>query len=153
MTFIAFYIPFLKNPLKFTGIIYFLLDSSERLLRQVLFVIVPQILFFMSVTYFLGTLTKSNKTPGIISTSYLIFFYLSRSLNYTIDLDIYISYLSPRPNKTLFYLYYYDHPDFETTLINMGTSLERAIIGPLFLIVTSLVCILISYIFTYKREK
>lgn len=131
-------------------------DSVIRLLRMVFARGLPNVVFFVCLTYCLGSLFKSGISAAIGGMVYAIFcfaseFFLMASLR-QIDATAFFDWFHPIPKKLTYYLYYYDTEWFEDLLVSQNTSLSAACLCIAFLVGASLVYCGVSYLRIRKRE-
>ena len=138
----------------FMGTWYYIVDISLRLLRQLLFIVFPYVLFYMGITYIVGNITKSSFWSSIIPVSYTVFIIVLQRFRYNIfELHTYFDYFVPRSNKIIYYLYYYEHYAFEATIKSQSTSFPKATVCVIFPLLVFAFSIIISHIITKKRDK
>ncbi len=138
----------------FMGTWYYVIDISMRLLRQLLFIIFPHILFYIGITYIVGNTTKSSFWCSLVSIGYAIAAtVLDKYSVLFFDLRPYFLYMAPRSEKVSYYLYYYNHYSFDQTLKRFNTSLSKALMCLIFPLSIFIFSIIISHIITKKRDK
>ena len=147
-----FYI-FSRGGVPYMGLWYYIGDSTMRILRIILFLFMPSIIMYVGITYVVGSLLKNSLGAAIVSIGYVIAYYImSYPLRFRIP-ELYFDYFSPLPRKLSGYLYAYDTYAFEGYSELNGISFEKAAVCFTLLVTTGVICILISYLLTRKREK
>lgn len=130
-------------------------DSLVRMLRIDLCVMLPSLIFYITLTYFLGTILKKGIYAAAASFTYLLSFYVPftrfRYLLTNDAVNSYFDYFSPLPWKLRSFFHVYDTEWHETTIRMFDTSFSDAIAGLLFLIVFSCIFSLISYFRILRR--
>jgi len=129
------------------GALYYITDSSIRLMRIIVLVAFPAILFYIGVTFLLGCLFRSGMSASIVSIAYIVFNKIQPRLREFIP-QLYEEYFSPLPNKLTTYLYWYDTYEFNTNL-----SLKDATLAFLFQPTIFFITLILSYVFVRKRDK
>jgi len=137
-----------RGGLSVVGLTYYITDSTVRLMRAIVFMAFPTILFYIGITFLFGCILRSGLYASIISLGYIMFYPLQKILIKGVLPQIYADYLSPIPDKLKDYLYWYDTYGFNTNL-----SYKEAILAFLFQPAVFLLTIVISYLFTRKRDK
>ena len=154
LTFIQFYSFFLfRSPMTIMGTMYFITDSFVRLIRCVIFMLLPPIMLYVGLSYVLGCTFRSGIVASIGSIAYMIVCRLLQTIFVWSVPKVYRDYFSPVPYKLMDYLYYYDSYSFASYIRSSNTSFEKAafcVIFPLFVFAFS---IIISHIITKKRDK
>ena len=131
----------------------YIIDSTVRLMRNLIFIAFPGILFYIAFTYCVGSVFKSGLGAAACSVGYVIFNYLAvRKLSIRFDL-FFGAYLSPTPDKLCYYLHFYDTDLFETTLTTMDTSLGKAVLCIGILVGLGVLYSTIAYFRTRKRDR
>lgn len=128
-------------------------DSLFRLTRANLCVALPYILFYVGITYLLGSLFKSGIVASvggfICAISYFVINLLYRFDPWT---KSYIDYLSPQPNKLRYYFRFIGLENKEMMYARFETSLSKALLCIGFLTGVFAVCAAVSYARLRKRE-
>ena len=130
----------------------FISDASIRVLRFDFFVALPIIVFYVGLTYAIGTLFKSSLVSTILSLSYTIFFYVTFLFLRTTMAETYFNYLSPLPYILRRYIHFYDTEWFEEYIMRYGITPLKVFLCVLFLVSVATACSLISYIKLKKRN-
>lgn len=134
---------------------YYFGDSLVRMLRIDLCVMLPSLIFYITLTYFLGTILKKGIYAAAASFIYLLSFYVPFTrFRYLLTSDAvnrYFDYFSPLPWKLRMFFHVYDSEWHETTIQMVGTSLDDALLCLLILFVCSILFFLISYLRICKR--
>lgn len=126
-------------------------DSFIRVIRVDLLVAMPCVLFYIAITYFIGTLFKNGILAAIGSMGYVVMFYVLQLMFRHRIAPVYFDYLSPIPRKLRQYFHYYDTEWFEELLTMQNTSINDALLCISFLIGVVFVCSWGSYICIRKR--
>lgn len=143
---------FTRGGLTDIGIWNYLADSFIRVFRTDLFVAMPCLIFYISTTYFVGTLFKNGIVAAIAGFGYTMFFYVS-FLMYRFRIAAeYFDYFSPVPWKLRRYFHFYDTEWFEDMIKTANTSLTDAAICITFLIGVGVLCSVASYLLIRKRS-
>jgi len=129
------------------GALYYITDSSIRLMRIIVFIAFPSILFYVGVTFLFGCILHSGLSASIVSIAYIVFNRLQPRIR-GIILPLYEDYFSPLPHKLTNYLYWYDTYSF-----NPNLSLKDAALAFLFQPAVFLLTLIVSYILIRKRDK
>lgn len=128
-------------------------DSLFRLTRTSFCTALPYILFYVGITYLLGTLFKNGvaaSVGGFISAiAYYVIYLVYR---YEIWAKPYIDYLSPQPNKLRHYFSSLGRENEQALLARHETSLGKALLCIGFLVGVFAVCMAVSYARLRKRE-
>jgi len=153
-TFVSFHTCIIsRNGVRIMGLGYYVIDSTVRLMRVMIFVLFPAILFYIGTTLLLGCIFRSGLYSSVISVGYVVFFLASGTVLRGAIPAVYAEYLSPYPQKLMFYMYYYDTSNFEYTLKQHNTSFYEAAFCVLFLVGVAALFTAISYLFTRKRNR
>lgn len=127
-------------------------DMLPRFVRTYLFVALPPILFYIGVTYLIGSASKSGVASAVSGIGYAIFFFVAYLMFRGRIADVYFDYLSPIPYNLRRYFHYYDSRWFEETIKRFGLTEVDPILCILFLACTSLLCLIAAYWCQKKRE-
>ena len=148
-SFVSFHVYIIsRGGLSTMGTLYYITDSSIRLMRLIVLIAFPTILFYIGVTYLLGCIFHSGLYSSIISICYVVFIALPNLILGGIIPQAYYDYLAPIPQKLEHYLYWYDTYGFNTNL-----SLKDATLAFLFMPSVFLLTLIVSYILIRKRDK
>ena len=128
-------------------------EGLVRTARIDLLMGLPCVVFFVGLTYMIGSLFKNGLPAAIMGMAYGIFCMLVGKL-YTAGafVTFFQDYLRPEPMKMFWYLYYYDTEWFEDALNTMQTSAGRAFFSVGILVGLAAVCSVISYLRLRRRE-
>lgn len=133
-----------------------LTDSIVRLLRMVFAKGLPNVMFFVCITYLLGCLFKNGIAASVGGMLYAVFcyaseFFLMASLK-QMDATAFFDWFHPIPKKLTYYMYYYDTEWFEDLLVSKDTSLSAALFCIAFLVGIAVLCSVVSYLRIRKRS-
>lgn len=129
-----------------------LAESIVRLMRNIIFRAWTCALFYICFTYAIGSIFKTGLLGGIAGMGYAVaYFACNLMLRLRVN-PFYFDYLSPAPNKLMYYLYYYDTEWFEEMLPAVDTNLSKAAICICVLVGASLIYYAVSYMRIRKRE-
>lgn len=145
----------IRSPVTKIGAVYFITDSTVRVLRNVVFLLFPQIMLYVGLTFFFGCVFRSGIIASVISMAYMIlckFMDIGGAFK-RITPKIYNDYFSPVPEKLMNYLYYYDSFSFESTVKSHSTSLGKAAFSVIFFMTVSFLFMFFAYFMTRKRDK
>lgn len=115
----------------------------------------PVILFYIGITYLIGTLFKNGVVAACAGFGYAIVFFVTFLLyRYSVSpvAELYFNYLSPAAYKIRYYFSSLGLPNQEQILARFGTSLGKAMISIVFFVGVFAVCTAVSYLLTRKRE-
>lgn len=142
----------------------YLLDSTFRLLRMTVSGALPCMLFFVGLTYLLGTLFKSGLAAalggfGYVAGAYLMFYFKNTLIyqkGYRWALD-YFAYFTHVPEKLQYYLLIFHidgtpDPEELDALFWANTSFFKALFCIAFMVGCSVIFAAISYWRVRKRE-
>ncbi len=127
-------------------------EGLVRTARIDLLMGLPCVIFFVGLTYMIGSLFKNGLPAAIMGMAYGIFCMLVGKL-YTAGafVTFFQDYLRPEPMKMFWYLYYYDTEWFEDALNTMQTSAGRAFFSVGILVGVAVLCSGIAYVKIRKR--
>lgn len=129
----------------------YLYDTFGRLLRLDIYIGLPCVIFFVTLSYFLGTVFKNGLMPAIIGMSYTIFCYIHDMFNVA-NTGVFMDYFKPNPPQKLFYyLYYYDTEWFEWMKETFSVSFSQALYCVIIIAVFSIIFTAISYLRVKNR--
>ena len=130
----------------------YVIDSNVRILRMFFIVVIPGILFFIGLTFFVGNLTKSGVAGIIIGSSYVLFEYLAKTTFQWKMPALYKDYLSPTSKNLYQYWTFFDTEWFNVKFPHNPFSTEQMLLclGILYLIAVSLA--VGSYICVRRRK-
>lgn len=132
------------------GLLDYVAESTLRILRTDIMRVLPCILFYTCLTYFLGTLFKNSVVASIGAMTYAIFCYAHSYFNITKD-GFFIDFIVPNPSKLQNYLHYYDTEWFDDVIVLLNTSSQEAFACIGILLSFSLLFTLVSYLRIRKR--
>ena len=147
------YLLFRASPVEMTGWEVFL-DSSKRLIRFITFMSFPTTLFYITFTYFLGSIFNSGLISAIGSMAHVIATYVCGfQLRFRIP-DIYHDYFSiNNASKIRDYLKYFKWENgFENYIKRYETSFKDAALCFSFVVGLAVICSVISYLRVRKRS-
>lgn len=147
------YLLFRASPVEMTGWEVFL-DSSKRLIRFITFMPFPTTLFYITFTYFLGSIFNSGLISAIGSMAHVIATYVCGfQLRFRIP-DIYHDYFSINSAKKIRdYLKYFKWENgFENYIKTYETSFKDAALCFSFVVGLAVICSVISYLRVRKRS-
>lgn len=130
-------------------------DSLPRIARLMFLRGLPNILFFISLTFFLGNVFKNGIIASIGAISYAVFcyiseFFLAATLKQA-DATFFFDWFHPLPKKASYYFYYYETEWFEDMIKKQNVSADKAALCIMFLIGVSLLFSIIAFIQARKR--
>lgn len=126
------------------------LDSVWRLLRIGFFVAFPMILFYMGLTYLLGTLFRSGMAAAVGGLGCSVANFSFTMLYQYRAFQTYFHYVSPPPKMLLQYVVY--HPAENSGMHRMDATFEKALFSASILILFFAVCAICCYVLIKKRE-
>lgn len=132
------------------GLLDYVAESTLRILRTDTMRVLPCILFYICLTYLLGTLFKNTVVASTGGMAYAIFCYAHSYFNITKD-GFFIDFIVPNPSKLQNYLHYYDTEWFDDVIVLLNTSSQEAFACIGILLSFSLLFFLISYLRIRKR--
>ena len=142
-----------KGGVEEMSFIQYLGDALFRLTRTNLCTALPYILFYVGITYFLGTLFKNGIAAASGGFIYAIaFFVINLLYRHEQALEFYTEYLSPMPNKLRHFIAYWGLENEQQMFARFGTSLGKALACIAFLAGVGAVCSFIAYARIRKRE-
>lgn len=128
-------------------------DMLPRFLRTYFFVALPSILFYIGVTYLIGSVFKSGIASAISGIGYAIFFFVSYLMFRGRIADVYFNYLSPIPYNLRRYFHYYDSIWFEELAVERySLTVVDPILCISFLVGVPLLCLAAAYWKQTKRD-
>lgn len=133
----------------------YITDSTVRMLRHLIFRIIPALLFYIGFTYCVGSLFRSGVAAAVCSIGYALFYMVTYGrLRFRVN-PFYFDYLSPSPNKLGFYLHFYDSDpyQFDSTVRMANTNLGKAAICVCILVGLGALYSTIAYLRTRKRDR
>ena len=143
----------LRSPIREMGTVFYITDSTVRLLRHVVFRLFPPVVLYVGMTFFFGCISRSGIVASLCSLAYMVVYMLQSNVLRWVTPELYNDYFSPVPDKLEMYLYQYDSYDFEYLVRYFNTSLEKAALCVLFLVGVGAFLMLISYIATRRRNR
>ena len=145
---------FTRGGVKNLGLWEYIVDSTVRMMRHILFRAVPTIVFFIGFTYCVGSMFKSGFAAAVLSVCYVGLYCEAGALRYRIG-HIYWDYLSYNPEKLVGYFHQYDgyEEEFEFALQASDTNLGKALLCICILVGLGMVYTAIAYLRTRKRDR
>lgn len=137
------------------SVVSYLGDALFRLTRTDLCIALPHILFYVGLTYFLGTVFQNGVAAACGGFAYAIVFFVAFLLyrhSVSALAETYFEYLSPMPNKLRHYFSYLGLENEPQMFARYDTSLSKALLCVSFLVGVCALCSLVSYAFIRKRE-
>lgn len=142
-----------KGGVEEMSFLQYLGDALFRLTRTNLCAALPYILFYVGITYFLGTLFKNGIAAASGGFIYAIaFFVINLLYRHEQALEFYTEYLAPMPNKLRHFIAYWGLENEQQMFARFGTSLGKALVCVAFLVGVGAVCSLFSYLLIRRRE-
>lgn len=129
-----------------------LTDSFVRVLRFDICVALPTVIFYIGMTYALGTIFKNSIIPTVFSLGYVSFFYCSFLLFRNQLAEDYFNSFSPMPLNLRKYFHFYDTEWFDDYILKNDLSVEKVLFCIAFLIGIAVLCSVISYLRIRKRS-
>jgi hypothetical protein len=133
----------------------YLWESIVRMLRFDFCVILPELLFYLTLTYLLGVYLKKGYATATVSCVLMLsYYYISTTYRYRYISQFvtqFFDYYSPMPGKLRLYFQLFDTENYEFAYQLFDLSTVDAVIGIGFLVGTSLLFSFISYLRIYKR--
>ncbi len=115
----------------------------------------PYILFYMGLTYFIGTLFKNGIAAAAGGFLYAIVYFVTFLLyrhSASAFSELYFDYLCPMPNKLRNFIAYVGSENEQQMFAMFGTSTGKALLCIAFLAGVGVLCAIASYLLTRKRE-
>lgn len=130
----------------------YITDSFVRILRVDTFVALPNLIFYISLTYFAGSLVKNGIGAAMISCAIVLANYYGMLMLWARVPEVIFYYLSPNSLKLRYYFHHYDTEQFNVTIQVLNTSLTDAVICISLLIGLAVVFCAVSYLRIRKRN-
>jgi len=131
----------------------YIADSTVRMMRHLIFRVMPALIFYIGFTYCVGSLFRSGIVAALCSIGYVVCVAVTNlMLRFRID-PFYFDYLSPNPNKLGHYLFRYDSELFESHIAHMNTNLTKAAVCVCILVGLGMAYTAIAYLRTRKRDR
>lgn len=131
----------------------YIADSTVRMMRHLIFRVLPCILFYIGFTYCIGSLFRSGIAAALCSIGYVVFYVVTSFMLRHRMGAFYFDYLSPTPRKLTMYLQRYDSELFESHIANTNTNLTKAAICVCILVGLGALYSTIAYLRTRKRDR
>lgn len=131
----------------------YITESTVRIMRNIVLIAWPCVLFYIGLAYFIGCLFRSGFASSVVTLIYMMIFVASESVFMMRAPALYLNYISPVPKKIVFYLWYYGTSVFESAIESQGTSAADAAVCVIFLVGAFTVLSLLAFICTKKRDK
>lgn len=115
----------------------------------------PVIMFYIGLTYLIGTLFKNGVVAACVGFGYAIVFYVTFLLyRFSISpiAEVYFNYLSPTAYKIRGYFSSLSSPDPDMILARFSTSLGKALICIAFYVGVFALSAAVSWVITHRRE-
>lgn len=132
-----------------------LLDSAVRLTVSDLLLALPNLLFYMGLTYLFGTLFRNGIAGACAGFGHTIGFYVLHMLfRNSYSWLSYFAYFSPMPNKVRYYCWFtnIEGGDLWLRMYRYHSTIEIALLCVAFLVGVSAVFLLFSWLKLRKRE-
>ncbi len=137
------------------GIWEYLRESVVRMLRFDFCVILPGLLLYATMTYLLGVFLKKGYATATASCVLLLAYYVTLirfQYRYISNfMNNFFDYFSPIPAKLRLYFQLYDTENYQLGYEILGVTTEGAITGFCFLLGTSVLFSIISYLRIRRR--
>ena len=128
-----------------------IVETLIRLARLDLFDAMPTLLFYIGLTYMIGSIFKNGIPAAILSIGYVIAYYVfSLMFRFRIS-PTYFDYFSPIPYNLRRYFHYYDTEWWEGMVKNYDLTIGKVAICIGFLVGVGVLCSLISHLCVRKR--
>lgn len=102
-------------------------ETFVRVLRVDIFVGMPTLLFYIGLTYFVGSLFRNGIPAAVVGMGYAVGFYAAYlPLRFRIS-ETYFNYFSPIPKKLRQFFHYYDTEWFEDMIKRQDTSVNHVV--------------------------
>lgn len=133
----------------------YLCESVVRMLRFDFCVILPELLFYLTMTYLLGVfLKKGYATASVSCVLMLSYYYVSVTYRYRYIsefMTLFFDYYSPMPGKLRLYFQLFDTENYKFAFQVFDLTAADAVIGIVFLIGSSLLFSIVSYLRIRRR--
>ncbi len=130
-------------------------DSFVRAGRNILFIVIPSVVFWICLTLLSGHLLRGGILSAVGAFGNAIAFFAAALFFRNRVPQIYLDYISPVPQKIMWYFYYFDTPslgnEFKEMIAGHGTSVETVIGCLSILFAMSGIMLAISYFLLRKR--
>lgn len=149
------YIVFAQGGVEDMSALQCIVKGFLYLSRTNICIALPVILFYIGITYLIGTLFKNGVVAACVGFGYAIVFFVTFLLyRYSISplAEVYFNYLSPTAYKIRHYFSSLGLPNQEQMLARFSTSLGKAMISIAFFVGVFAVCTAVSWVMTRKRE-
>ena len=148
----VYYYYYTRGGLPEFTLISFVSDSFVRIIRVILFAVVPGVLIYLGLTLLIGNLSRNGFFGMIASSGYLMFIYASNYfLRYKLPQD-YFDYYVPASDKLYQYWSFYGTEWFNEKNVHNPFTCEQMIYSVGILIVISIVFICVSFICVKRRN-
>ena len=134
------------------GVAEYLFDSLIRVFMLDISVALPGIIFYVTLTYLIGSLFKNGIVAAVVSVSYALCYYASFLIFWSKLPTVIFNYFSPTPLKLRRFFKFFGTEWFETSLANNGITVLDAVFCICFLVGIAAVCSVISYFRLRRRE-
>jgi len=133
----------------------YITDSTVRMLRHLIFRVIPALIFYIGFTYCVGSLLRSGIAAAVCSIGYVVFYAVTYLMLRHRVPPVYFDYLAPNPRKLSMYLHFYDSDPFQfnSTVKYADTNLTKAAICVCILVGLGVLYSAIAYLRTRKRDR
>ena len=128
-------------------------ETIVRCLRIDIFVAIPTLLFYIGITYFIGSICKNGIPAAVASIAYIIFFYASYLMFRFRIAAAYFDYFSPIPRNLRHYFHYYDTEWFDGMISLYDLTIFKIMISICFLVGVGTLCSFGSYLCIRRRNQ
>ena len=133
------------------GIVEYIIDSLIRVFFIDVSIALPGIIFYITLTYFIGTLLNSEIAAAVVSVTYALGNYVSFLIFWSDLPTVIFDYFSPTPSKLRRFFRFFGTEWFEASIQNNGTTVTDAVFCILFLTFVSIAFSVIAYLRIRKR--
>ncbi len=141
---------------------WLLVDSVLRVGAYHLFIVLPNVLFHVGLTYLFGTLLQNGLAgAGVGFVHVIVYFIINMLYQYLYDFRTYFDYLSPIPKQLRYFLRFFVEVEGRAEFLRMsgaeflrmnGTTAPKALICVGFLLGCAALFLLCSWLRLRKRE-
>ena len=143
---------FTRGEVEGMSILNLLADSVVRVIRVTVFIALPCILLYITLTYAVGSIFSSGIPAAVAGLGYAVFYYVANLMFRFRIAPVYFDYMSPLPQKPRTYFHYFGTEMFENVSQSSGVALWQVSLAIGCLIGVSLVYTAVSYIRIRKRN-
>lgn len=131
----------------------YIASSFLRLTFANLCCALPYVLFYVGVTYFVGTLFKNGVVGSLCGFALAVAYFAAYLiLRRELSLAVYFEYLAPSANKLRHFIAYFWTDDSKAMYARFGTSTGKALLCVAFLLGVFAICSAVSYVRIRRRE-